>query len=108
MPQKFAGANTVTAPDEEPYLFVRGELPKMVASEEELEVLESLGQSSKVAITAMIVIPIVLGIFLKGILSKLWSMVATLQLINVLSIYAVSFPANVIIAQKAANEIINF
>ncbi len=45
MPQRFAGANTVVAPGEEPYLFVTGELPKMVRSEEELAVLEGLAQT---------------------------------------------------------------
>lgn len=48
------------------------------------------------------------GILLKGILAKLWAMISTFQLIQVLSIIPVSVPTNVINVQTQSNAIINF
>ena len=58
----------------------------LVSSEAELEVISTMTDSSTAAIVATIAIPFVLGILLKGVLSKLWSMIGTFQLINALSL----------------------
>ena len=56
----------------------------------------------------MIVVQFVLGIVIKGVLSKLWGMIGNFQLINALSLIAVSVPENVIMTQQSSNDIINF
>ena len=48
----------------------------------------------------MIGVPLIVGTALKGVLSKLWSMMATFQLINALSIINVSVPTNVMQTQS--------
>ena len=58
--------------------------------------------------TAVVVIPIVAAVVLKGVTSKLWAMIGTLQLINLLSILSVKIPTNVIKVQEQSQYIINF
>ena len=94
--------------DENPYHVISDDLPKMLSSEAELILLESIGGSSRTAITVMIIMPIVLGVGLKGILSKLWAMLNTIQLIHALSMIQVSVPSNVLTVQKESYAIINF
>ena len=57
--------------------------------------METLGDSATSIVTAAMVIPIAAAVVLKGILSKLWAMVNTLQLINTLSILSIHVPVNV-------------
>ena len=52
-------------------------LPKMLSSEEEKEVIESMGDNASTVILYMIVIPLVVGIALKGLMAKLWAMLNT-------------------------------
>ena len=49
----------------------------MAQSKEELKSVESIGEKSTEAIIVMIVVTFVVGIVLKGVLSKLWAMVGT-------------------------------
>ena len=56
----------------------------------------------------MIIVPLVLGLVLKGVLSKLWAMLNTFQLINNLSILPILIPSNVSNVQKESISIINF
>ena len=79
-----------------------------MADEAELATIESLGESSASVVTAAIVIPIAGAILLKGVLSKLWAMLNTLQLINALSILSIRIPVNVMKVQKESYSIINF
>ena len=66
-----------------------------MASQGALDTLDSFGNSATSIVTAAIVIPIAAAVVLKGILSKLWAMVNTLQLINTLSILSIHVPVNV-------------
>ena len=56
----------------------------------------------------MIIVPLVLGLVLKGVLSKLWAMLNTFQLINNLSILPILIPSNVSNVHKESISIINF
>ena len=80
----------------------------MFASSKVLDTVEQISESSKTVITAMIIIPIVAGIALNGILKKLWAMISTFQLINMLSVTSVKVPTNVLNIQTQSQEIINF
>ena len=53
-------------------------------------------------------IPFAVGLVLKGILSKLWAMINTMQLINILSVLNNSVPLNVMTVQKTSVDIVNF
>ena len=100
VPSRMAlGSTVVIDEDEDPYFLVSDELPKMLGSAEELSTLETIGNSAKIVITVAIVVPLVVGIGLKGVMSKLWAMLNTIQLIDALSIISVSVPANVITVQ---------
>jgi hypothetical protein len=59
-------------------------------------------------LAVVIIVPLILGIGLKSIMSKLWAMLNTFQLIHALSIIQVSVPSNVITTQKQSFAIINF
>ena len=56
----------------------------------------------------MVVLPVLFGLVLKGVLSKLWVMLTTFQLVNELSIIPVSVPSNVANVQKESISLINF
>ena len=75
LPTRLANENTIKLEDEQPYYVSIKDLPKQLESKQELEVIESVGQNSKKAIIILIVVQIVLGIVIKGILSKLWGMI---------------------------------
>ena len=80
----------------------------MFESQEQLEYVEQLGDSSSQAVAMMIIVPLIIGVALKGVMSKLWAMLNTLQLINAISIVRVSVPSNVMTVQQKSHEIINF
>ena len=56
----------------------------------------------------MFVLPVLFGLVLKGVLSKLWVMLNTFQLVNELSILPISVPSNVANVQKESISLINF
>jgi len=70
--------------------------------------IESLGKSSETVILTMVVVPVLFGLVLKGVLSKLWVMLTTFQLVNELSILPISVPSNVANVQKESISLINF
>jgi len=80
----------------------------MLNSETELNMIEYFGTSSSSVVIAAIVIPFFLGLVLKGVLSKLWAMINTMQLINILSVLNNSVPLNVMTVQKTSVDIVNF
>lgn len=77
MPLRFANANTVKDEDEEPFFLAYKSLPRMVRSEAELEVIESTAQTAKSVVIATVVVPVVLGVGLKGLMSKMQAMITT-------------------------------
>lgn len=108
VPIEFKGVNSLKAIDEEPYFLMSAPLPKMLNSEAQLQIIELFGTSSSSVVVAAIVIPFAVGLVLKGILSKLWAMINTMQLINILSVLNLSVPLNVMTVQKTSVEIVNF
>jgi len=108
LPMRYQGANTVPDEDEQPYYVVDDELPMMFGSPEEAATVESLAGGSEKIMLAMIIVPMIAGVLLKGILAKLWAMISTFQLINALSMITVNVPNNVISVQTQSNAIINF
>ena len=102
VPSRYKGFNSEVDPDEDPYFILAETLPKMFGSEDELSTVEFLGSTASSAITTAVVIPMAAGILLKGILSKLWAMLNTLQLINALSIISIKVPNNVMKVQQEA------
>ena len=107
-PIEFKGVNSLKAIDEEPYFFMTAPLPKMLKSEAELQIIQYFGTSSSSVVIAAVVIPFAVGLVLKGILSKLWAMINTMQLINILSVLNNSVPLNVMTVQKTSVDIVNF
>ena len=77
MPKRFEDVNTVKGEDNDPYFIVDAQLPLLVSSEAELQVITNLTDKSTAAIVATIAIPFILGVLLKGVLSKLWNMIGT-------------------------------
>ena len=77
MPLRFANANTVKDEDEEPFFLAYKSLPRMVRSEAELELIESTAQTAKSVVIATVVVPVVLGVGLKGLMSKMQAMITT-------------------------------
>ena len=76
-PTRLRGTNTITREDEEPFHVMSKKLPKMLSSEEEKEIIDSLGDNTTYIILVMILLPLVAGIALKGVMSKLWAMLNT-------------------------------
>lgn len=99
-PTRLSGKNTIKKQDEEPYHLMSAKLPKLLASEDEQELVDTLGDSSVAVVVTVIVVPFVLGVLLKGVMAKLWAMLNTYQLINELSILLISVPSNVSTVQK--------
>ena len=100
VPTRYINSNSQVDPEEDPYFILAGSLPMMFKSEEELAAVESLGGTTGQIVTVAIVIPIAAAVALKGVLSKLWAMLNTLQLINSLSILTIEVPNNVMKVQE--------
>ena len=76
-PSKFRGKNTIKRLDESPFTILSSRLPKMLGSETEKEVVDSVGTSTGKVMITMTVIPIIAGIVFKGLKAKLWAMLNT-------------------------------
>jgi len=70
--------------------------------------IESMGSQSQIMVITMIALPLAAGLVLKGVVSKLWAMMNTFQLINEISILPISIPSNVSNVQKETISMINF
>ena len=77
MPERLADVSTSKDPSEQPYHVIDSDLPKMVTSKEQLEEIASIGSASEEAVFMAIAVPLLLGLLLKGVISKLWAMVGT-------------------------------
>lgn len=83
-------------------------LPKLLSSEAEKEMIEDLGGGSAAILLFSFIVPVCAALVLKGVLSKLWAMMNTFQLINELSILPIQIPSNVSNVQKESIALINF
>ena len=78
LPERLANLNTVKSTDKDPYRVIQKQLPKQFQSAIEREKIESIGENSTWTILSTIGISLLAGITLKGVLAKLWGMLATL------------------------------
>lgn len=77
IPSRFYGVNSIKNDDEDPYLAMSAQIPKLLRSEAEQQLIEGLGSGSQTVVLTAIVVPCVAGVALKGVMSKLWAMLNT-------------------------------
>ena len=74
----------------------------------ELVSLEGTAESLEGLLSSSFGMTFLLNVFLSGVMSQLWNIFNTLQIILALPLLAVVMPANVIFVKKVIDGIVNF
>ena len=97
-----------TMEEDEDYIVIREKIPRQFMSEEERAVIESTAETVEDILTTSIVLSFILNLLLSGVMSQLWNIFNTLQIILLLPHLAVLMPANVELVEEVINQIVNF
>ena len=79
----------------------------MKNKEDYIQMQDILESTTDILLTQF-VLSFILNLLLKGVMSQLWSIFNTLQIILALPLLAVLMPSNILIVEKTVNGIINF
>jgi len=82
------------------YIELRHHIPPQVRSEAEAEALEVANAVLAASLIVTFVLPLAAQIALKGAMNKVWSSFNTLQLLTLLPLMTISFPANIAMVFK--------
>ena len=94
--------------EEGDYLVWTEDLPLQFASQEAFEKLDGQAKGAKTAIQSQFFASFILQIFMSGALSMLWNIFNTMQIILLLNLMMISFPANVSLMQEQFEDLVNF
>ena len=72
------------------------DIPRQVRSLEEIQKLNSVGKTLENIVTGQIVISLALSFLLKGVMSQMWPLLNTMQILTILPLFATKMPANVL------------
>ena len=95
--------------EEEEYIVIEAEIPQQLREGlEEMTSLTSTAKAVTMVLTVGFAFTFILNLVLKSVMSQLWSIFNTLQIILALPLLNVLMPANVVFVQNIVYEIINF
>ena len=77
-------------------------------SKAEAEALQSTAETVDTFMKTGFVVTFILNLALKGVMSQLWNIFNTLQIILALPLLTVVMPANVVMVQEVIDQIVNF
>ena len=77
------------------YIVIEEEIPRQFKSQEEFERFESTLDSTANAMTSQFAVTFVINLLLNGVMSQLWNIFNTLQIIMALPMLQVMMPGNV-------------
>ena len=89
------GRSLVTMEEDEEYLIIKADLPRQFFSEEDKAAMESTAETVETIFTSSLALSFVINLLLNGVMSQLWNIFNTLQIILLLPSLAVMMPANV-------------
>ena len=84
-----------TLSEDEKYLTIEAEIPRQVKNEEDMILLEDTMSSAIELFQGQFAMTFALNLLLKGVMSQLWNIFNTLQIILALPLLAVEMPSNV-------------
>ena len=70
--------------------------------------MQEATESAKGVLSTGFVFTFILNLLLNGVMSQLWNVFNTLQIIMALPLLTVIMPANIIFVQKVVNDVVNF
>jgi len=105
-----AKRNLATISDSEDgrHIIVEEQVPRQMKNEEDFIQMQDVLESTTDILLTQFVLSFILNLLLKGVMSQLWSIFNTLQIILALPLLAVLMPSNILIVEKTVNGIINF
>ena len=94
--------------EDDEYVVFEHEIPRQLKDTEETITLTEIAEAAKTALENSFALTFALNLILNGVMSQLWSIFNTLQIIMALNLLAVILPANVILVQEILIGVINF
>lgn len=96
-----------TLEEDEEYLVIRADVPRQMMSEEDRVAIENAAETLETVFASSVVLSFILNLFLSGVMSQLWNIFNTLQIILSLPLLAILIPANVALVCKVIDQIVN-
>ena len=97
-----------TIQEDEEYLIIKADLPRQFKSEQDRADMESAAETVETILTSSLILSFIVNLLLNGVMSQLWNIFNTLQIILLLPRLAVLMPANVELVSKVVQQIVNF
>lgn len=89
------GRVLATLEEDDEYLIIREDLPRQFVSEEEMAAIETTAETVETIFTSSLALSFAINLLLNGVMSQLWNIFNTLQIILLLPDLSVIMPANV-------------
>ena len=102
------GRSLATIQEDEEYLIIKADLPRQFKSEQDRADMESAAETVETILTSSLILSFIVNLLLNGVMSQLWNIFNTLQIILLLPRLAVLMPANVELVSKVVQQIVNF
>ena len=93
--------------EDEEYLIIRADIPRQFMSEEDKVAIENAAETFETILTASFALSLLLNLLLSGVMSQLWNIFNTLQIILSLPLLAILLPANVQLVCEVIDKIVN-
>ena len=94
--------------EDEEYIIIEADIPRQLRDGlEDFASLTSAAEAVTTVLTIGFALTFILNLVLKSVMSQLWSIFNTLQIILAFPLLNVLMPANVVFVQNLINEIIN-
>lgn len=89
------GRSLVPLEQDEEYLTITADIPKQLLSEDEQVTLQFLASTTTAMLTTSFALTFIINLLLNGVMSQLWNIFNTLQILMALPLLSVLVPANV-------------
>ena len=80
--------------EDEEYFIIKEDIPRQLANKDDLEMLQSTADTASDALALGFAMTFGLNLILSGVMSQLWNVFNTLQIITALPLLSVILPAN--------------
>lgn len=94
--------------EDDEYIIIEHDLPTMMKSLAELVSLEGTSETLEGVLSSSFGLTFLVNLLLNGVMSQLWNIFNTLQIILALPLLSVVMPANVVFVKKVIDGIVNF
>lgn len=92
-----------TLEDDGEYITIIEDMPLQLSSQSDFDTLSSTAEATQTVLTTGFVLTFVVNLVLNGVMSQLWNVFNTLQIIMVLDLLAVVLPSNVVFMKVTVN-----